>query len=72
MLWLPATKVRSLESLKSLTSLQRLYLWNTEVSDLEPLTALTSLQVLDLSRTRVSDEEAAELQKALPKVRIYR
>jgi len=42
------------------------------VSDLEPLTALTSLQVLDLSRTRVSDEEAAELQKALPKVSIYR
>jgi len=72
MLWLPATKVRSLESLKSLTNLQRLYLWDTEVSDLEPLTALTSLQVLDLSRTRVSDEEAAELQKALPKVKIYR
>ena len=69
---LRGTQVSDLEPIKGLGSLQRLDLRGAQVSDLEPIKGLSSLKWLVLRGTQVSDEQVEELQKALPKVQIYR
>jgi len=71
-LHLDGTKVSDLTPIKKLINLQELLLRDTAVSDLTPIKELIGLQGLYLSGTKVSDEQVAELQKALPKLRIYR
>ncbi|MFB0553676.1 MAG: tetratricopeptide repeat protein [Phycisphaerae bacterium] len=71
-LYLGGTPITDLGPLVGLTKLQVLCLANTQVKDLSPLKALVSLQEIHLCGTNVSDEQVTELQKALPKVSIYR
>jgi Leucine-rich repeat (LRR) protein len=63
-----------LAHLKGLTGLISLNLRNTAVSDagLKHLKGLTKLRVVVLHKTKVTAGGADELQKALPKVKIYR
>ncbi len=63
-----------LENLAKLTKLRKLNLQRTDVSDagLKHLKGLTGLQMLLLDHTKVSAAGVADLQKALPKTRIYR
>jgi hypothetical protein len=60
--------------LKWLTNLGQLDLSGTQISDegLVQLKSMTSLRQLDLQDTRVTTECVAELQRALPKTRIYK
>jgi hypothetical protein len=60
--------------LRNLTELRELYLYGTDITDagLEHLTRLKRLRVLDLTATDVSAAGLAELQKALPDVKIER
>ncbi|MFB0552194.1 MAG: P-loop NTPase fold protein [Phycisphaerae bacterium] len=69
---LAGTKVSDLEPIKGLRSLQVLFLNNTQVSNLEPIKGISSLEWLYLEGTQVSDQQVEELQKALPKARIFR
>jgi Leucine-rich repeat (LRR) protein len=61
-----------LESLRSLTSLERLYLDDTKVTDtgLLHLYGLTRLKRLDLFGAEVTETGLAELQQALPDVKV--
>jgi hypothetical protein len=63
-----------LEHLKVLTQLQYLLLVNTQITDagLGHLRGLTKLQDLLLQETKVTDAGVAELEKALPNVKVYR
>ncbi len=60
--------------LKRLTKLRRLFLGRTQIggSQLGVLQAMTKLQILDIRETRVTDAGVAELQQALPGLRIIR
>ena len=66
------TRVSSVEPLRALTNLQVLDLWRTHVSDLKPLYSLAGLKSLDIRQTNISDEQIAQMQKALPKLKIRR
>jgi len=72
MLCLHDTRVSSVEPLTALTNLQVLDLWRTHVSDLKPLYSLAGLKSLDIRQTNISDEQIAQMQKALPKLKIRR
>ena len=63
-----------LEHLKSLTNVQSLTLSEIPITNagLEHLKGLTNLQTLQLIGTQVTDAEVADLQNALPNVRIQR
>jgi hypothetical protein len=73
-LYLHRTEVTDagLQTLAGFECLEKLYLGATRVTDegLKELSALKRLQVLDLRSTRVTEGAAAELQKALPALRI--
>jgi hypothetical protein len=58
--------------LKSLSTLEKLYLSDTQISDegVKHLTALTKLRLLVLVDTHVSDESVKRLQQALPECQI--
>ena len=71
MLDLSRTPVRNIEPLKALTNLELLKLGRTNVSNIAALNTLTSLKELDITNTKVSEKQAAELQKALPTVKIH-
>jgi Leucine-rich repeat (LRR) protein len=71
-LYLLNTKVSDVTPIKELKWLNGLDLSGTAVSDLTPLKELNKLQVLWLSGTAVSNEQLAELEKALPKLKIIR
>ena len=59
--------------LKGLTNLEGLNLSNTQVTDtgLQHLKGLTNLTDLTLRQTQVTDAGVAELEKALPKGRVF-
>ena len=61
-------------ALKGLTNLKVLALSNSQVSDagLEHLKGLKNLEVLTLHNTQVTDAGVADLQQALPQLRIVR
>jgi hypothetical protein len=63
-----------LRGLAELDSLRELRLDFTSVTDtgLEVLAGLKGLQALHLGGTKVTDAGVTQLQKALPKCRIYR
>ena len=75
-LWLGNTQITDigLADLRELTNLEDLSLANTQVSDagLEYLKPMKRLQKLALGNTRVTDAGVAELQQALPGLRILR
>ncbi|SFE59213.1 leucine-rich repeat domain-containing protein [Thermoflexibacter ruber] len=52
--------INTLEPLKELTNLKKLYCGNTNVSDLSPLKDLIDLQVLECNNTKVSNLRALE------------
>jgi hypothetical protein len=60
--------------LKGLTQLTGLSLWGTKVTDagLANLRGLSQLRDIDLNGTEVTDAGAKDLEKALPKVKIWR
>ncbi len=49
------SSLKSIYSLKDITSLERLYLTGRDVEDLSPLVNLYKLQVLNLQRTNIKD-----------------
>jgi internalin A len=65
---------RGLKELAAFSDLQYLYIDNTKVTDtgLKHLTTLRGLSVLSLRGTKVSDAGVAELQKAVPHLKIER
>jgi internalin A len=65
-------RVNNISPLANLTNLRSLSLEYTQVTDIQPIANLTNLKTLYISGTKVSDEQVAELQKALPNVRIIR
>jgi mono/diheme cytochrome c family protein len=75
-LHLEHTKVTDagLAHLKNLTHLSYLNLFDTSVTDkgLEQLKGLSNLKHLYVWQTKVTDQGVTDLQKALPKVQIYR
>lgn len=75
-LYLGYTRVTDagLKDLSAMTNLQTLALDGTKVTDagLKLLLPLEKLQTLYLGKTRVTDAGAAQLQKALPKLKIQR
>ena len=62
-----------LDSVSGLTKLSRLNIRGTQVTDegLKKLARLTNLRQLYISRTKVTGKGVAELQKSLPKCKIY-
>jgi hypothetical protein len=63
-----------LVQLKGLTMLSEIQLENTQVTDagLEHIRGLSRLESLALDNTQVTDSGIAELQRALPALRIER
>jgi len=63
-----------LKHLRGMTELQTLNLQETQVTGagLEHLKGMTEMQFLNLRNTQVTGEGVAELQKALPRLRIHR
>ena len=57
--------------LKKVTRLERTNLDWKKITDLKELAKLKNLTFLQLDSTQITDEDAAELQKALPKCKIY-
>ncbi len=66
------TKISNIEPIENLKNLVELFLDKTQVSDIKPLVSLKNLQELNISGTKVSDKQAADLQKALPNLKIER
>jgi internalin A len=64
--------IKDINSLSNLINLKELNLSNTKVIDVNALKKLTELTNLNLTNVPVSDEQIAELQKALPELKIQR
>ncbi|MEJ2646997.1 MAG: leucine-rich repeat domain-containing protein [Sedimentisphaerales bacterium] len=71
-LGLDSTEIKDINSLANLKNLRELDLSNTKVTDLNALKTLTGLKNLSLRDVSISDDEIAELQKALPGLKIQR
>lgn len=69
---LSGTPVSDISRLANLTNLHELILSSTPVTDVGRLASLTNLRVLYLTGTKVSNEQVAQLQKALPELKIHR
>jgi hypothetical protein len=72
-LLISSTSVIDLETIKNLANLRELYLNGMQVTDLNPIKNLTKLQRLDIFYCKkITNEQIEDLQKALPKLKIYR
>ncbi len=58
-------------TINQLKNLKKLNIGYTHVSDLTPLKGLKNLEYLHLDRIYVSKQDRLELEKALPKCKIY-
>lgn len=72
-LHLGENQIRDISPLKGLTELTKLGLEVNQINDIIVLKELTKLENLDIRVCpKITDEQVAELQKALPKLRIVR
>jgi Leucine-rich repeat (LRR) protein len=71
-LHLTDTQVSDIRPLTELKNLHTLSLRGTHVSDLRPLEGLTKLKQLYIRGAQLDDEQIAQLQNALPRLRIDR
>ena len=68
---LDGSSMYDLETLRDITNLESLSLNYTEITNLEPLSELNNLRFLYLGDcNKITKEQIAELQKALPNLKI--
>jgi len=70
-LYLDENSLNDVKGLEKLTQLTRLSLWHNELTDVKGLEKLTQLIELGLGGNQLTIAQIAELQKALPKCKIY-
>ena len=66
------TQISDIKALEGLTNISELELWGTKIRDISPLKNLKKLQQIGLYNINTSEEQIAELQKALPDLKIDR
>jgi len=66
------TSVSNIESIGNLINLEKLDISHTNINDLKSLYKLANLQEVIVLGLKVSDEQIAELQQALPELRIVK
>ena len=66
------SQISDITALEGLTNISELELWGTKIKDISPLKNLKKLQQIGLYNINTSEEQIAELQKALPDLKIDR